>query len=162
MAKHSWILFHFRDYGKPTAKYFKAHLNYKCRSSLNLHWCDTQFVLRMVTHAVGELTSVKPAEVSKRKVTVAIYSYILHTLFPIDLLLNIIVIEGHLAITIWPNIYAITFSWFWEDILQEYEVRRSPGCNVGQSISTSQWRLLLPSLGMRVTINNSDCYIRME
>jgi len=38
----------------------------------------------MATHVVCELTSVKPTEISKRKVTVAIYNYIIHTLFPID------------------------------------------------------------------------------
>ena len=162
MAKHSWIIFHFRDYGMPTAKYFKTHLNSKCRSSLNRHWSDTQFVLRMATHVVCELTSVKPAEISKRKVTVAIYSYIIHTLLPIGWLLNIIVLEGHLAITIGLNIYAMSFSGFWEDIMPEYEVRRSRGCNVDRSINTSQCRLLLPSFGMFVTINNSDCCIRME
>lgn len=162
MAKHSWIIFHFRDYRKPTAKYFKTHLNSKCRSSLNWHWSDTQFVLRMATHAVCELTSVKPSEISKSKVTVAIYSYIIHTLFSIDWLLNIIVLEGHLAITIGLNIYAMSFSRFREDILPQYEVRRSRGCNAGRSINTSQCRLLLPSFGIFVTINNSDCCIRME
>lgn len=162
MAKYGWIIFHFRDYGKPTAKYFKTHLNSKCRSSLNRLWSDTQFVMRIAAHVVCELTSVKPAEFSKRKVTVAIYSYIIHTLLPIDWLLNIIVLEGHLAIMIGLNIYTVSFSRLWEDILPGYEVRRSRGCNAGRSINTSQCRLLLPSVGMCVTINNSDCCIRME